>query len=650
MTLISSFALHALGGVCALVILGVALLMWGGRPVSRSLILLAAGILILIVANAALWSGLSEHSYQVESWIRGWIGPRDESTSITVGFMRDAQGLAVSWATAVIASVFLVLESVLGAGADSKAGGRFPAAMAFACAGVALSWWSATPWLSVCGIVLTILGGFIALCEGWMHPAEASLAARYASERAWGLVASVAGLCVLASGQSPLGFAPIVIEPSFSATLGATLLFLGLYIQLHPFPFLGWQLTQSSLRLWRRATTTQLFLGWAAVSTLIRFDDAFRKLGISPAVGSFALLSTFLTSFAGLFVGDWRISFGLWIASGFSWSVAALAYSGAASSWAIVIGLGLAGAALAAFGSLSESIRAEGKKSPKPIDPKARAVQIGVFASIAAGTGGIGFFTFSGFAQLSHAWMSEPVLAVAGFSCFALYVFQAWKTGFQSIFRLSSGSRLPWAAVLSPYFLLVSGLGLVWTGSLVEGIHSGAEDRWFRSIWSLSFPALSNNSPEETSLVLGWSALLGVWTVSTLLGIFLAVTRPQYWEALPHRWPRMSRWVVGGYGVDYTVSRLKVGLRVTGDASVRLLDVAVWKMGIPRLLTALIQRTTRYANLMDAALANTLNQSMGRGVDYASRGLQLIQGGDVQWYLFYALGAGLALMAYFVKN
>ena len=108
---------------------------WGRRLPRQGDWLVGLGLLTLVTLSGIGWSVLAEHGFAPESWLRGWIGPREETGAITVGVLRDPLGLTLAIVAAVVAAVTL-----FGAGEDARAerAGRFYASLGILSVGAAL--------------------------------------------------------------------------------------------------------------------------------------------------------------------------------------------------------------------------------------------------------------------------------------------------------------------------------------------------------------------------------------------------------------------------------------------------------------------------------------------------------------------------------
>jgi NADH:ubiquinone oxidoreductase subunit 2 (subunit N) len=190
--------------------------------------------------------------------------PRNELGALTVGVFQDFLGMAMSALVAIVAGI-VILDGV------TFSREIYPekayAALLFSTAGVVLAWNSLTPWLALGGLTLAIIGGFISLGSRWDSNAEANLASRFIYERATGFLLSFFGTCILAVPRSALllndAKSWVVSSESLSSSwIGACFLVLGFFVQMQPFPFLGWVVSSSTISPTIRVLLNQIFPAW----------------------------------------------------------------------------------------------------------------------------------------------------------------------------------------------------------------------------------------------------------------------------------------------------------------------------------------------------------------------------------------------------
>lgn len=632
--------------VLALICGCLVVLSWGRRLPRQGDWLVGFGLLALLVGCMISAIRFSEHGFAPETWGRGWIWPHDEVGAITVGVLSDALGVAVAILAALVAALGL-----FGSGGPGHAprAGRSYAALGLGAGGVALAWFALTPWLALTGTAITLLAGFLALGRQWDSPGEAQIATRFGYERSWGLLLSLFGLYVLAGEHAPLRLLRTVGAWSTPATtsvyLGAGLLFFGAFVQLQPFPFLGWIMKPSETPSPARITVSQVFSAWAVFALLVRLEPQFREEGLFPDLGWLGLVSSALAALAGLMSSQWRLSLGAWLSAGFSLAVAALAFGGPSVAFSIAIGSGLSAGALAAFG---EAIESGGIISPAG-KQRASWAKVGCALAAASGSGFAGFLSAGGLVRTGSLVWSQPGLVGVSAVVLFVFVFLGWKVAWQAI-ALRVSTQASWIAILAPYGLVVLSLGVIWSGTLSGGVIPGDPDRVFHSLLSLFFGPGGETWGDETASAPA-SGLY--WTVQLLAAGAALITvgrKPDFWPGVSRRLPRFSVFVASGYGVDALFQRALLGLTWTGNFGVRFFDRSRWGRWLFGLLSQGAHRGAAFVATADLKLSRGLGEAVRSWVEAPAKALQLIQNGDVQWYLFFAVGSGVAILAYFMKS
>jgi hypothetical protein len=622
-------------------------LSWGRKLPRQGDWLVGLGLLGLLIGSVISGIRFSEHGFVPETWGRGWIWPHDEVGAITVGVLNDALGVAVAMLCALVAALGLI-----GSGGPGHAprAGRSYAALGLGAGGVALAWYALTPWLALTGTAITLFGGFLALGRQWDTPGEAQIAMRFGYERSWGLLLSLFGLYVLAGEHAPLSLLRSAGAWSTPTTpsvfLGAGLLFFGAFVQLQPFPILGWVMKPSETPSPARIMVSQVFSAWAVLALLVRLEPQFREEGLFPDLGWLGLASSALAALAGLLNTQWRLSLGAWLSSGFSLAVAALAFSGPSAAFSIAIGAGLGAAALAAFGAALESggtVSHAGKQ-------RAIWAKVGCGIAAAAGTGFAGFISAGGLVRAGSLVWSQPALVGAGAVVLFVLVFLGWNVARQAISAFKDSTQASWVAVLAPYGLIVLSLGVIWSGTLSGGLIPGDPDRVFHSLFSLFFGPAGEAWGDEAAIAPASGLYWMIQLLAAGAALMTAGRNPDFWPGVARKLPRFSAFVESGYGVDALFERVLLGLTWTGNVSVRYFDRSRWGSWLSGLLGRGAHRGATFVAIADLKLSRGLGEAVRGWVEAPAKALQLIQNGDVQWYLIFAVGSGVAILAYFMKT
>jgi hypothetical protein len=647
MTILENAPTALVFSIFILLAIGVAVCTWGRKTPGKGSWLVWAGILILL-AGIGLDSGiLLQEEFKTKIWMSGWIGARGDVGAITVGVFQDAFALSISVLTAIIASTFLVSSASLLKESNPE---RAYAGAAISIAGVALAWNSLTPWLAFAGLTLSVLGGVIATGSRWDSNVEANITARFVWERSAGFLIAFFGACILATSRSAL----LLNKPDILAVqdgnlhstwIGSGLLVAGLFIQMQPFPFVSWAVARSEVSHPVRVLLNQIFPAWAAFPLLIRLAPQFQSLGLFPGFGWVALLSAVLIIFSGLFQKHWRLGLSAWLAAGFSLSCAFLAFSGAPAALGMLLGVSLSALCLSSSGVALEG------ECTQSVTHKKRAlwVKIAAFLAAAAGTGFIGFVSGTGALRWIYQALNNPGIVASFLFVYFLFVILGWKQ-LWSVVRLQKASDASWLAVLSLYVLIILSLGVIWTGTITGEILMGSPDRVFNSFFNEFFGAkvweFANAEDYISASGLYWGTLLfGLFTAYWMSG-----RKEDLWATLAGVMPRSSRFLAQGYGVDGLIAHFGKGLIASGKFAEKLVDQKIWTEWIPRGLFVAIKTVSDSVTRIDSRLTGIWDVGLKKTVEVPAKALQLVQTGDLRWYLLFALGTGFALLSHFLKT
>jgi len=636
-----------------LFIVGVAVFTWGKKLPAKGSWLIWGGILS-VFTGIGLDTGLFlKQEFKTKIWMAGWIWPRDEMSAITIGVIQDPLSYAMIALSAFLVMVLLLNQNYLFREPRPE---RSLAAIAISLVGVALSWSSLTPWLSLGGLALTLIGGFISFGSRWDSNAEAKIAARFISERSFGFILAFFGACILATTRFALLFTTDLTAPlsSLNSTassavastwVGSILLVLGLFIQMQPFLFLGGLVSNSEIYPPIKTLLNQIFPAWAAFALLMRATPHFVNIGLFPVFGWVALCSSLLSLFSGLFQNHWRQVLGLWLSSGLSLSCAVLGFCGPMPAMAIFIGVSISAFCLSITAlSLENNEGTKGSNRNRGI-----WVKIALFFATASGTGVIGFITATGGLRwISQAFEMAGGVVAAFLFVFFFFVLLGWKLAW-SINKISLECSAPWLTVFSLFLCLLLSFGFFWTGSLSGDVLLGVSDKWIASGFEVFFGAKANEILHAEDFLsssgLYWSALITAF----ITAYWMSGRREDHWTLLARMFPKTSRFLSHGYGVDQLCQYILNGISKFGRLTENLVDHKIWNVWVPKGLFVGVKSVSGAMSLVDKKLTLSIGSGLRRLVDVPAKILQLIQVGDVRWYLFFALSSGFALLTHYLK-
>jgi nitrate reductase NapE component len=430
-----------------------------------------------------------------------------------------------------------------------------------------------------------------------------------------------------------------------STWIGSTLLVIGLFIQMQPFPLLGWIVSDSETYPPLRTLLNQLLPAWAAFPLLLRLEPHFVNLGLFPGFGWFALCSSLLAVLTGLFQRKWRVGLGSWLAAGFSLSCALLAFSGPVPAMGMLIGVSLGAMVLSGAAIALEDDCTKNDANRK----RAIWIKIAVFLGAAAGTGTLGFVSAHG----GLRWIYQSIALPGGLTALFLvvlffFVLLGWRLSW-CVNRLQTASEAPWFTILSLFVWILLSLGFVWTGTVTGGVLSGDPDRLVHSFFALFFGTRSVELENASDLITASSLYWGALILAFATAYWTSGRSEDRWMTLADFMPKTSKFLAGGYGIDAMVERINIGITWFGNFAENLIDQKIWSDWVPKILFQGIRTVSGAVNELDFRISAQIGTGLRRSVEIPAKILQLIQTGDLRWYLFFALGSGFALLLHFLK-
>jgi len=634
--LILSIALLALSGVFTLA--------WGRKlPRHGDWIV---GIFLLVLSGTLIFAGngLIEEASRAHVWLRGWIWPVDREGALPAGVLQDPQGLVLAGLGVVFAALLLVGVRVLPGQPRPE---RTHSAIAFAATGCALSCLALTPWLALVGLSLVIFGGFLALGSRWDDEEESELAIRFGRERAFGIILSALGACALAGGHAPLIWSKTQHwiadgqTATLSETIGSVLLIAGLLIQLQPFPFLSWTVSRGRTSPWIRISLAQVFPAWATLGILLRLQTSLGDPLVFNVMGWILLASTLLAVVSGMLQTEWESALGAWFSAGAALAVAILCLASPEPALALMIGLGLGVTAFACAQSLLQF-------AESPINEETVAggtviwAKTAGFFGIAAAIGVAGFVSARGVTDwITQSW-HDPAQAAAALSSVALVAMLGWKLGWM-MSRRKVATMPHWTSLMVPSALILLSLGIAWTGEVLGGALPGGADRVAPSLMELLFGARPV-AAEESATVFG-----------AYLGALILALGAAYWASLQKLSPqnegitrKIHQVIISGYGMERVTGRAVNAVTWAINCADRAMEKKVWGTWVPKGLTTLIGSTASAIIRVDTVVSVNGKKLVRQWIDSPAKFLQLIQNGDVQWYLLFGMGSGLVILAHYL--
>jgi hypothetical protein len=275
-------------------------------------------------------------------------------------------------------------------------------------------------------------------------------------------------------------------------------------------------------------------------------------------------------------------------------------------------------------------------------------VKVGTFIGAAAGTGVVGFISATGGVYWIAESMNLPGVVTLFLLAFFLFVLLGWKLAWR-IVKLDKVSNASWLSILSLFVWIFLSFGVIWTGFLTGGVLPGGADRIMNSLFDELFGSKTADITDISDFILASGLYWGALLFAFIAAYWSAGRREDRWQTLANTFPKTSQFLALGYGVDSLMSRALWAVKWYGNFSENLIDRKIWNRWIPHGLSKGIKFFSEAISEFDVRLSSVLGTSLQKLVDIPAKVLQLIQTGDLQWYLVFALGSGFALLSHFLK-
>jgi formate hydrogenlyase subunit 3/multisubunit Na+/H+ antiporter MnhD subunit len=606
---------------------------------TASITAIVTSALLLILMSAAFFLLVRDFGGTQHLWTRGWIGPRDLEGAITVGILEDPLGLAMIVLSSVLTLIFVSSRWLAPQGEV-----RHYAGAVLGLSGVSLAWLSSTPWLAFIGIGIITLAGFVGLGVDENREAAEKIS-RFGRERAWGLIFAILGAAVLAGQRGALGFQlgfafPAQRLDSFFDLAGGALLLTGLYLHLQPFPFLGWLVSDSGTP---RVLLNQIFPALGVFALAIRFQPELQSVGLLPIFGGWALFSALLSVISGLSQNNPKTALSLSVSSAFSIAYAALCWGGVGSAILILIAASLSAFSLSYVGSIREAGFKHG------------SIKVALVLSTLMAAGMFGFVASAGYLRFAEAIFSEPLKIGALVFVLMAQFLLLWKVGWAFLRVEPQKAKFEEKALslVWTYLLIIFSLALFWVGTFSGGIIPGNPDQvmpsWLALAITNAFGGPANDWVDASNLGVVQGVYWATAGLALLLSYWIVGRGEDGWLKLFGKSEKAHRFFDSGYGFDRLGARFVRVLVKTGDGIESFFGKTISTNWIPKLLVASIRAPAIWIDSADNYLYGKSGSVLKRGIEIPGKLLQLIQNGDVQWYLFFAMSCALAILIHFLR-
>ena len=441
----------------------------------------------------------------------------------------------------------------------------------------------------------------------------------------------------------------LIAEFNIFEAIGAGFLLFGIFVQTQPFPFLDWLTRTPRVSSAASVIGGQVLPTIAAFALASRFEPEIRLAGVFPAFQWLALASAILAAVCGMGQENWKTALPLWISSGFSFAFATLCSSGPVNAFSILIGVALSSSVLAMLASAREAgvSGSRGKSWFKPL----------VLLSAAPGVGLIGFVSAGGIVRMMTVAAQDPVRAVLFTLALLITQLALWKSIF-SILSFKGGSVektqagapetiLPFA--LSAAVLLLS-FGVLWTGTASGGVIPHDPDRLFPSWMGILFGQSATDWGDDSEVVLAQSLVWSCLAVAGLVSYWLFGRGFDLFNRALKNSPRLKRFLQTGYSAGRIGNGLIAGLTSAGHFFELWLSEKLSISWFPTAIETVLNHSSRWVNRTDQKVYTRQESLLRQWVEVPIKTLQLIQNGDLQWYLVFAMGCVVAILIHFLRT
>ena len=132
---------------------------------------------------------------------------------------------------------------------------------------------------------------------------------------------------------------------------------------------------------------------------------------------------------------------------------------------------------------------------------------------------------------------------------------------------------------------------------------------------------------------------------------FLVAGRQEdHWVGFMNRSEKFGEFLKSGYRLDSTGAKVIRVLNTVGGGIEKFVAEKLSEKWLPALAAAAIRTPARWIDNTDLKIYHKSNSILKRSIETPGKLLQLIQNGDVQWYLFFGLSCILALLIHFFQS
>ncbi|MEK7399911.1 MAG: hypothetical protein AAB116_23455 [Candidatus Poribacteria bacterium] len=621
MSVISSFTIF-----CYLVSVCMALIsfwLFKSRREKTGLWLVATGGLILLTVVILNLSSFFYSGNFFREWLVKWVAVGgDELGVMKLGFYQGPLAIMM----AILPLAFLGAASI-----ESSSFKKYIPVCLISYVGVLLAWGSITPWLAFFGFVMTILGGTLSYVFDWKNDKDAKSVSRLG----WQLVSVLflvwLSVTVLIQNHAP-GMVNIWMQDEavhdafamgYKITAGLFFVIAAL-LQFYGFPFSGYLLSTTGTEGIIKVLLRQIFPAWVMFAFLSHLGHNFRISSQALlSVGLVPLFSSLLTAVVGIFQSNEKRAAVFWISSGFNLALAVSLFCGDRYGFSLMLSVSLVSFMVALAPRDAMLILNKWKKLfINALSVFSAAIGCGVLGTV----GSISYVKI-----ISRAYMQPALLVFILLAVFCVMLLM-WKLCWRLIRVKLTGYS--WHRLVVVSVILCLSLDVLWNGITAES-----------SLFSLFF---SQIPPQEVEI--GFTRAVWICLVSQIfccgISYWLFCGRWDPYLYIQAKCPRLTEATSSGWYIESIFIRLAME---TGSAILFVDKIKEMFISRVRLIKRVLGCAASVVSKVDTRILNGLNKSMFRWISVPAKLLQLVQSGDVQWYVMLVVCSGLAIVVHFLR-
>jgi hypothetical protein len=199
-------------------------------------------------------------------------------------------------------------------------------------------------------------------------------------------------------------------------------------------------------------------------------------------------------------------------------------------------------------------------------------------------------------------------------------------------------------------------LGVFWTGALSSGVIPHDPDlvlpSWLNLAIAQVLGAPASDWADDANMALVQGFYWAIVFLALLISFWLAPSAKNptdRWLTFFGKSEKMNNFFRSGYRLNALGGKMGHALDVLGAWIEEWVATRISSRWIPNALEAIVRFPAVWADRIDQRLYKRSGSLIRRGIEIPAKILQLIQNGDIQWYLFFAMGCVFAVLIHFLR-